>query len=392
MPSLFISYTSHDRPWAERLYNDLRQYYPTFDIFWDRVSIPQGHDYRAILNPAAKDTHHFVVLWSEKAKASNEVMPEVESFRQNKGTDSKRTLFYIPLEGEYGPLGSNQALTDLRDQHKAYDPAAPDLGLSKLANEPVRKSWNRIIQTIGDTMMNAIPVQLVTLAIVALNDTQVGKLDQNLNDKSALEPSLQELLNGIDLTLPQAKARYGATAFEWKPYGTPKTVIDILQEIRMETNSKLSTEYWFEWKPLDLILEVKNAATQGQLDNIFLGLSAGPSIVVVDPISLYHSAGSYVFDRLSNYARKQQSLIVSLAPAENVSTDFVFRSLRVKGGLVLENYFQPPVPFIEPLGECGVNVRHNMELERLVRCSLSKHYSQRSVAGFRAATNMVPSS
>jgi hypothetical protein len=390
MPSLFISYTSHDRPWAERLYNELRQYYPTFDIFWDRVSIPQGHDYRSVLNPAAKDTHHFVVLWSEKAKASNEVMPEVESFRQSKGSDSKRTLFYIPLEGEYGPLGSNQALTDLRDQHKAYDPAAPDLGLSKLASEPVKKSWNRIIQTIGDTMMNALTVQLVTLAVVALNDTLLNDLDHNLNDKMAFEPSLQEFLDGIDLTLPQAKARYGATALEWKPYGTAKTVIDILQEIRMETNSKLSSEYWFEWKPLDLILAIKNSGTQVRLDNIFLELSAGPSIVVVDPISLYHSAGYSVFYRLSDYAQKHQSLIVSLAPAENRSTDFIFRSLRAKAGSVLKNYFQPPVPSIGPLGECGVNIRHNMELERLVRCSLSKHYPPSGVAGFRAATTMVP--
>jgi len=392
MPSLFISYTSHDRPWAERLYNDLREYYPTFDIFWDRTSIPQDNDYRSVLNPAAKDTHHFVVLWSEKAKASNEVGPEIQRFDQSRGADSKRTLFYVPLEGKYGPLESNQGLTDLRDQHSSYDPAAPDLGLSKLVNEPVRKSWNRIIQTIGDTMMNAIPVQLVTLAIVALNNTQVDKLDQNLNDKMAFEPSLQEFLNGIDLTLPQAKARYGASAFEWKPYGTAKTVIDILQEIRMETNSKLRKEHWFEWKALDLILATKNSATQLQLDNVFLELSAGPSLVVVDPISLYHPAGYSVFSHLSDYAKKQQSLIVSLAPTENLSTDFIFRSLRVKGGLVLENYFQPPVPFIEPLGECGVNVRHNMELERLVRCSLSKHYSQRGVAGFRAATNMVPSS
>lgn len=389
MPSLFISYTSHDRPWAERLYNDLREYYPTFDIFWDRTSIPQDHAYRPILNDAARETDHFVVLWSEKAKASNEVGPEIQRFDQSRQANSKRTLFYVPLEGDYGPLGSNQALTDLRDQHKTYDPAAPDLGLSKLLNEPVRKSWNRIIQTIGDTMMKAIPVQLVTLAVVALNDALLDDLDHNLKDKMAFEPSLQEFLNGIDLTLAQAKARYGASAFEWKPYGTAKTVIDVLQEIRMETNSKLSKEHWFEWKPVDLILAIQNTVDDFQFFNIIRGLSAGPSIVVVDPISLYHAKGSTAFNHLRDYAQMEQSLIVSLAPTENLSTDFIFKSLRFKSWTVLQNYFQRPVPFNTKLGECGVNV-HNAELERLVRCSLSKHYSQKGAAKSKKAITMVP--
>lgn len=395
MPSLFISYTSYDRLWAERLYNDLRRYYPTVDIFWDRASIPAGTDYRDILNAAAKDTHHFVVLWSEKAKASNEVGPEIQRFDQSRTGDSKRILFYLPLEGEYGPLSATQAFPDLRDQHHAYDPGANDRGVSKLATEPARTSWIRIIQTIGDKIKETVQAQPVKLAILALNNenqTTVDKLDDNLDDKFGPEPTLREFLDGIKVSLADAKQRYGPTAYKWRPYGDTRTVIDLMQELRMEANINLKPEQQFEWDPLDLFQAIKTAASQIQLDNIIRGLSSVPSVVIVDPISLYHYAAKDVFGRLSEYAKKEQSLIVLLSPMESPGTDLIFRCLRSKGGTVLENYFQPPIPITQAFGDCGVDIRHNMELERLIRSNLGRYYSRRSTELAKAASNMVPQS
>ena len=41
MYDLFISYSSHDRPWAERVYNDLGQSFRSINIFWDVWLYPQ---------------------------------------------------------------------------------------------------------------------------------------------------------------------------------------------------------------------------------------------------------------------------------------------------------------------------------------------------------------
>jgi TIR domain len=86
MPDLFISYSSLDRPWADRLYSELKTAYPTLDIFLDHKSIPLGGDWRPILNQTAVDTQNLVALWSERAKASNEVGPEIQAFNQARNT------------------------------------------------------------------------------------------------------------------------------------------------------------------------------------------------------------------------------------------------------------------------------------------------------------------
>jgi hypothetical protein len=39
---IFISYSSKDRPWAQKLYRDLHGGFPSLRIFWDRESITAG--------------------------------------------------------------------------------------------------------------------------------------------------------------------------------------------------------------------------------------------------------------------------------------------------------------------------------------------------------------
>jgi hypothetical protein len=67
MFDLFISYSSHDRPWAARLYADLRERFPTLRIFWDRdpVAIPPAEGWAQRLKDSARTSTHLAVLWSE---------------------------------------------------------------------------------------------------------------------------------------------------------------------------------------------------------------------------------------------------------------------------------------------------------------------------------------
>ena len=118
----FSSDSSHDRPWAERLYGDLRLRFPNIQVFWDhdRDSLPQGDPFRPALKEAAKTSTHFVVLWSQKAKDSNEVGPEI-GFDQHKDghpeiNHARRRLFYVPLDAsDYGFLKDVQGTVAIRE-------------------------------------------------------------------------------------------------------------------------------------------------------------------------------------------------------------------------------------------------------------------------------------
>src|SRR5688572_13101222 len=102
MPDLFLSYTSDDRPSAERMREDLLLRFPTIKIFWDKdqESLPLGAPYRPALIAALENSTHFAVLWSQKAEKSNEVGPEVQAFAQHQRVhpelnDAKRALMPV---------------------------------------------------------------------------------------------------------------------------------------------------------------------------------------------------------------------------------------------------------------------------------------------------------
>jgi hypothetical protein len=77
---LFISYSSSDRPWAQRAYEALRLEYPSINVFWDRVAIPAGGTWRTLLTDEVVNTKHLLILWSNAAQASIEVGPEIATF------------------------------------------------------------------------------------------------------------------------------------------------------------------------------------------------------------------------------------------------------------------------------------------------------------------------
>ena len=82
MFDLFISYSSYDRPWAKRLYDDVHYNFPTINIFWDRdpAAIPPAANWAQVLENEAKAAKHLVVIWSRKAEERpTQLAAEIES-------------------------------------------------------------------------------------------------------------------------------------------------------------------------------------------------------------------------------------------------------------------------------------------------------------------------
>lgn len=384
MPDLFISYSSHDRPWAERLYNDLRRRSPDLQIFWDRdpESLPPDVDWPAELEDKARHTTHFVILWSEHAKASNQVGPEIQAFDQNRQMkpvqdDAKRKLFYIPLEGEYGPLEVKQGFTELR-RLKIYSPTEEARGVDKLKSGGAPEiEWKRLVRIIGDTVGKAEQSQEVNLAVLAMNEKNFHLIGPLVDEKIGAEPTLRELLNAVGLALPDIEKRYSENALFWQPYGDGRTVIDLMEDLRDATNAPLSPEYRFHWKPCDLVEIMYNASHIGAFEQSLEQLAEPPSAVVVDLISLFHPVIYLAFARLIEYVKREHSMIITLAPNQTPAADLLYQSLRSKGAPVLNGYFLPQIPSTGTFARCSVNVPYVMEVERLVRSSLGTYYLER---------------
>jgi hypothetical protein len=380
MPDLFISYSSQDRPWAERLFNDLRRDYPTLDIFWDRQSIAPGSNWAGVLQDCNRKSAHFLLLWSEFAKQSNEVGPEVAAFRQsvnNAGAaaGSQRKLFYVPLQGAYGPLEQSQGFPDFK---AVYSSTAADRGVGSLADSPHKNNWQRLLRMVGDTVLDSESTQPVQLAIVAM-DSSNFRLAADLQDtRLGPGPTLREFLGAYGITLQQAEMRYGANAFAWKPFGTGETIIELMETLRVATNKDLSetyqsVDYNFHWVPSDFVGSAMATADESGLQAALNRLESGPSVVVIDAISLYNPAVSNILRRLNSYAAQQRSVIVGIAPMSAPVIKQLYQAFRSNASPVLDPFFRPRIPAAGSFALCCLNVCDVADIQRLILGSLGTH-------------------
>ena len=384
MPNIFISYRSSDRPWAERFYTELRYRFPTIKVFWDRdpASIPPGQPARGFFEKGAKDTTHLIVFWSTAARESNEVGPEVQAFLQNResnptsATGAKRTLFYVPLEQgvEYGGLVDYQGFPDFQT---AYAPDAPNRGTSALAAGASADAWRRMIGIIGNSVLGSEASQPVALALFVMTKATVNYVDPFFDMKQAGAPTLKEFLESIGLTLDQAKARFGDTAFSWQPFGDGRTIIDLAENVRETANRNIGSAYRFHWRPIDFVEELINCANYSASRRLLDSLSDGPAVVVTDPISLFNPVVNKMFKLLSEYAKKPQSVILSITPNQLLAEDRLFDTLLSNGSPVLDSHLYPPIPAVETFALCGVNIQHAVDAERLIKAGLGYYYLQK---------------
>jgi hypothetical protein len=387
MTDLFISYNSHDELWARRLFSDLRTRFPTIKLFWarDPASIPAGDPFRPIFEGAAQDAANFVVLWSAAAQRSNEVGPEIQAFLQNRQTHpksaagGKRTLFYIPLEPgiDYGRLVDIQGFPQFRG---VYDPNAADRGIAGLATAPASENWSHMVRDIGNAVLTGRASQAITLALMVMTKDTTAFDDPVLNLKVKNGPSLNQFLGSVGLTVADAKKRYGDTAFAWHPFGTGKTIIDLMEDVREMAIRNLGEPYRFHWNPIDFVEAWRNVPDEAANQRLIHSLSDEPSVVVTDPISLFDLIVKESFLDLGEYAKKQQSMILSISPNEQLAIETLYGTLRRNSSSVLSAHLYPRIPAAETFALCGMNVQHTLEIERLIRSGLGYYHLQRNKA------------
>jgi hypothetical protein len=382
MFDLFISYSSKDRPWAKKLFGDLRASYPSLRIFWDRESIPAGQAWRAELHSALRSSKHLVVLWSEYANASFEVGPEIEEFNAERGRtplleESERKGFYVPLEGQRGGgIGDYQGFDDFKN---IYKPQADDRGIEGVVVPGQGKDdWERMIRMLGDAFSRADHAQEIIAAVAAMS-VGVELLDLTHSKRAAgTRITLDELLAGFNLKWADVRGHYGTSALDWRPTGD-RTIIELLEDVRVGVNKKLKPADRFRWRYVDL--------TTDEGLNLTGSLHEKPSVVIFDPVSLYDPFCVAAIRRLDQYVLKTQSVILSLSPALKTDEDVYGTCLRDLSVPVFNDYFEPNIPATGEFAARWIpEVQRVAQIERLVRNRIRDLRFAADIAAGKATT------
>ena len=383
MFDLFVSYSSKDRPWAKKLWEALRASYPSMRIFWDRESIPAGEAWRPELLSALRNSKHLVVLWSEYANASLEVGPEIEAFNAHRDLTpelegSLRKGFYVPLEGNRGGgIADYQGFDDFR---AVYKPQADDRGIAGVTAGQSLDNWDRMIRMVGDAVSIADQSQEVIAAVIATTVDAVKELLDTIRGKrqAGIPLTLDQFLAGFKLEWADVRERYGPTALDWRPTGD-RTIVELLEEVRVRVNAKLGPDDHFHWRYADL-------TTDEGLD-LARSLHEKASVVIFDPVSLYDFSCANALRRLSPYVREKQSVIVSLSPSLSRDEDLYANCVRNLSVPLFDAYFDPEIP---PIGlfaaHCAPEVQRVMQIERLVRSRIRDLRFAADIAASKATT------
>ena len=149
-------------------------------------------------------------------------------------------------------------------------------------------------------------------------------------------PSLDEFLARYQLQWPDVRTRYGATALDWHPYGGNETIVDLLEDLRVQTNNNIrNPSYWFRWDYVDL--------TNDSLQRDRRICTISPPSLVVDPVSLFNVPCANAFKTLERYLREEQS-IMACSPLRQEGVDWFAQAIKEQAVPVLNDYFEPSIP------------------------------------------------
>jgi internalin A len=142
---IFLSYSSDDVEWAEKLEADLKA--RDLAVYRDKRRLIPGTSWEPQLDDAMTESHHLVVLWSEMARAGDWVMREAGRFDSRKytggGARSDTLMFFICLDTD------NRAFADIQMIKELKSEGVYDAGFSQLAgNARYEKAWQKVVTAI----------------------------------------------------------------------------------------------------------------------------------------------------------------------------------------------------------------------------------------------------
>jgi hypothetical protein len=359
---VFISYSSADKPWAERLFSALDA--KGIKCFFDRARLEAGLPWEPQLALAVENSRHLVALWSNKAEGSAWVRRELSKFEAivdptaSGQIQVNRRLIFLLLEGQNPAYSSMQMITDLKEA------TSYDHGLGEL--DP--GIWHNSVEKLGRAILNDDQFVRIPLAILAMRKDDIAHIDPT--ESKDFGPSLNDLLDDFGIgTIKDLMQNYGQDRTDWRPFGSPNNVRQILDTLRDEIN--LTTRGpKFRWDPIENDFWSNIDIARRERDKLLTSLS----LIIIDPISLYDDR---VYNRLvllSHCFESENALIVVLTPFTTPQHIVNLRALIERRGTpFFDRFFDPPIPIEESYASCGVNIGDDKDFKRLLRHSLGQY-------------------
>jgi hypothetical protein len=373
---IFISYSSPDRPWAERLYADLTA--KGAKVFFDRERLDAGLPWKQELLSAVKGSRHLVVLWSEHAEGSQWVSAELSYFTANADRDgvgmpSDRRMIQVLLRGENTVYADLQAI-DLRSS--GYPDTMPE--------DP---EWSRVGARIADAALLDESTVLIPLLLMTTTAQDVVRMDPAKGRLGG--PTLEKLLADVNIAGETISEHYGDRRTDWRPFGANVRIQDTLTMLADELNSEMANAgsrpagrrgvRRLRWEYVD----EEFWSSEAGATRVTRRLSHGPAVVVVDPVSFYDES---VFDYYSAFApdilRNPRASVIVLSPFPTAEASVALRNALTSLARQIYKHCYNPLTLIgSSHARCGMGVGDATELAGWLASSVGQHVEPQADAG-----------
>jgi hypothetical protein len=366
MNDVFVSYSRDDAAWAQKLRNDLVHPSRGLEVFLD-TQIQGGEEWEKQLAVNLKNCRNLVLLWSDTHAAKSEwVKREAQLFRalmlidEDEGIPTNRRILQVCLDGHNKEYDRWQLIDDVND------PAQFKHGAANV--DPNR--WQRML----DRLMAAVQVDdtspQIHQLVLASTREQMSAFQPTamLLDRGQLAP----LLTQFGLTHPDYLEAYGPDRSDWRPFGSRENIVTILARLRSELIAAGAPR--FRWKPVEKAFWDGSSSDPGVIQ-IVERLTNEPSVVVIDPLSLYDPKvfGRYLRFMNEEYLYKPYTCLVVLPPCSADAYWTVQTAVRQVTQEVYERFYRPV--FDEkrvPLASFAALVTHPDDVRRLLAATLRR--------------------
>jgi hypothetical protein len=372
---LFISYSSADRRWAEKLYADLKRANANLEIFVDRNDLRTASRWDEQLRTALTDSRHFAVLWSDKAAPPESwVGIEIQTFEAAIRDAVDRKLIYIPLQGRRPNLESLQGYPDIRELG-IYD--KDESQLDQATKDKYSAAWTRIVNGIIDDVTSDQNTDTIPLALLTIGQNEFSQI--NPDDPQVLTPLTKLLAKLSPLDYAQLQARYGATPRDWRPFGGESSIMDLLDAVRININNTLTlnNQKPIRWEITDFAdIRIREEDTP-TIRQVVAKLNSTFSFLLIDPIALYSPRMRWIFAYFEPCLFSDRGVTITLSPTANPGPFHVSSSIRGLINPLLEAYFDPPIPLAKRFHNVGFNFDQDSDIRRLVMTGLLQDRASR---------------
>jgi hypothetical protein len=351
---VFLSYTNKDpdKALAEKLFNSLNSTY--FPVFRDKDRLTAGDVWDQQLENQLKNSKHLVVLWSQKANQSQWVQNEITFFNQNRAPDG--LMIFICLDIFSDVYQRYQSIVDLKEA-----------GIYPDKTDPIELNlWSKVVNKVREAVYKAAQSKPIKRVVFTLTQDRLSKL----NNVS------QELLDSF-------KTCYGSRYSDWMPFGSDKSVENILDEfLYVDVNQKTrNVNLQFHWEDIDWKEEGSRLwleSTDNNLDVIdkeIKELEERSCVLALDPFALNDPLIKERFEWCyGKCAVNEQALVMGLS-SYPLSTQFdaLRKQLRRDARKFYDDYFNPPMVNNTVFANGFAHIIDGMEARRQLQVALRNH-------------------